>query len=209
MGIFAHFLFVDGGFVGARHGESVEGHARCGQSRGVATGNGTMTRKEQELEALLAPTARALGCELWGLEYRPWGRGRSTLRVFIDSERGVTIDDCERVSAQVSALLDVENPIVDSYRLEVSSPGLDRTLFRREQYQASVGCRIDVRLTFPFAGRRRFAGLLAGVEGDDIVLRVEEESEEYLLPFDQIQRTRIVPHFDDDPRERACGGFTG
>ena len=168
-----------------------------------------MTRKEQELEALLAPTARALGCELWGLEYRPWGRGRSTLRVFIDSERGVTIDDCERVSAQVSALLDVENPIVDSYRLEVSSPGLDRMLFRREQYEASVGCRIDVRLTFPFAGRRRFAGLLAGVEGDDIVLRVEEESEEYLLPFDQIQRTRIVPHFDDDQRERACGGFAG
>lgn len=162
-----------------------------------------MTKKERELEALLAPTARAFGCELWGLEYRPWGRGRSTLRVFIDSERGVTIDDCERVSAQVSALLDVENSIVDSYRLEVSSPGVDRMLFRREQYQASVGRRVNVRLTFPFEGRRRFEGLLAGVEGDDIVLRVEEEAEEYLLPFDQIQRTRIVPQFHDESHARA------
>lgn len=168
-----------------------------------------MTKKERELEALLAPTTHALGCELWGLEYRPWGRGRSTLRVFIDSERGVTIDDCERVSAQVSALLDVENPIVDSYRLEVSSPGVDRVLFRREQYEASVGCRVNVRLTFPFEGRRRFEGLLVGVEEDDIVLRVEEEAEEYLLSFDQIQRTRIVPRFDDDHRERACGGLSG
>ncbi len=161
-----------------------------------------MTKKERELEALLAPTARAFGCELWGLEYRPWGRGRSLLRVFIDSERGVTIDDCQRVSTQVSALLDVENPIVDSYRLEVSSPGLDRTLFRREQYEASVGRRVNVRLTAPFGGRRRFEGMLAGVTEDGIALREEaepgEEDEERLLPFDQIQRTRIVPDFSDD-----------
>lgn len=165
-----------------------------------------MTKKERELEALLAPTARAFGFELWGLEYRPWGRGRSTLKVFIESEQGVTVDDCERVSAQVSALLDVEDPIVDSYRLEVSSPGLDRTLFRREQYKASIGRRVNVRLTFPFEGRRRFEGVLAGVEGKDIVLRVAEEAEEYLLPFDQIQRTRIVPSFDDDPP--VAGGAT-
>lgn len=160
-----------------------------------------MTKKERELEALLAPTAHAFGFELWGLEYRPWGRGRSTLRVFIESERGVTVDDCERVSAQVSALLDVENPIVDSYRLEVSSPGLDRTLFRREQYEASIGRRVNVRLAFPFEGRRQFEGVLAGVESKDIVLRVAEEAEEYLLPFDQIQRTRIVPTFQDEQHD--------
>ena len=156
-----------------------------------------MTNKERELEALIAPTARAFGCEVWGIEYRPWGRGRSTLKVFIDSPDGVTIDDCERVSAQLTALLDVEDPIVDSYRLEVSSPGLDRILFRREQYQASVGCLVNVRLAFPFEGRRRIEGVLVGLAGEDVVVRAEEE--EYLLPLAQIQRARIVPNFNDAP----------
>ncbi len=152
---------------------------------------GEMTTKEQELEALLAPTVRGLGCEIWGIEYRPRGRGRTTLRLFIDSATGVGVDDCERVSRQVSALLDVEDPIVDAYRLEVSSPGLDRVLFRREQYEASIGEQVHVRLAFPFDGRRHFEGRLAGVEGEDVVVRDDEV--EYLLPFQQIQRTRIVP----------------
>ena len=162
-----------------------------------------MTKKECELEALLAPTARAFGCEIWGIEYRPWGRGRSTLKVFIDSPKGITIQDCERVSAQVSALLDVEDPIVDSYRLEVSSPGLDRTLFRREQYEASIGRRVNVRLAFPFEGHRRIEGLLAGFEGDDLVVQASDA--EYLLPFEQIQRTRIVPEFKDAPESQPDG----
>ena len=148
-----------------------------------------MTRKEQELEALLAPTVRALGCEVWGLEYRPRGRN-SALKLYIDSPQGVTIDDCERVSRQVSALLDVEDPIVHSYSLEVSSPGIDRVLFRPDQYLANVGEQIDVRLAFPFDGRRRFQGRLAGVEGDDVVVELEED--EVQLPIQQIQRARLV-----------------
>ena len=151
-----------------------------------------MTKKEQELEALLTPTVRGLGCEIWGIEYRPRGRGRTTLRLFIDSATGVGIDDCERVSQQVGALLDVEDPIVDSYRLEVSSPGLDRVLFRREQYEASVGEQVQVRLAFPFEGRRHFEGRLAGVLGKDVLLR--DDDIEYSLPLQQIQRTRIVPN---------------
>ena len=157
------------------------------------------TRKERELESLLAPTVQALGCEVWGLEYRPHGRGRPTLRLYIDSGSGVNIDDCERVSQQVGALLDVEDAIVGPYRLEVSSPGLDRVLFRREQYLASVGAAVDVRLAVPFEGRRHFQGQLAGLEGEDVVLRVAED--EYLLPLEQIQRTRIVPEFA--PLQRA------
>jgi len=149
-----------------------------------------MTRKERELEALLTPTVRALGCEIWGIEYRPRGRN-STLKLYIESPEGIGIDDCERVSRQVSALLDVEDPIVHSYRLEVSSPGIDRVLFRREQYLANVGERVDIRLAFPFDGRRRFAGRLAGIEGDDVVVEVEDH--EIVLPFEQIQRTRLVP----------------
>ena len=150
-----------------------------------------MTKKEQELEALLTPTVRGLGCEIWGIEYRPRGRGRTTLRLFIDSAAGVGIDDCERVSQQVSALLDVEDPIVDPYRLEVSSPGLDRVLFRREQYEASVGEQVQVRLIFPFEGRRHFEGRLDGILGEDVLVRADDM--EYSLPFQQIQRTRIVP----------------
>ena len=150
-----------------------------------------MTKKEQELEALLTPTVRGLGCEIWGIEYRPRGRGRTTLRLFIDAATGVDIDACERVSQQVSALLDVEDPIVDSYRLEVSSPGLDRVLFRREQYEASVGEQVQVRLIFPFEGRRHFEGRLHGILGEDVL--VYDDDIEYSLPFQQIQRTRIVP----------------
>ena len=148
-----------------------------------------MTRRERELEAMLTSTVRALGCEIWGIEYRPRGRN-SSLKLYIDSPDGIGIDDCERVSRQVSALLDVEDPIIHSYRLEVSSPGIDRVLFHREQYLANVGERVDVRLAFPFDGRRRLAGRLAGVEGDDVV--VELEDHEVVLPFEQIQRARLV-----------------
>ena len=148
---------------------------------------------------MITSTVRALGCEVWGVEYRP--RPAPLLRVFIDRADGVTIDDCERVSNQLSALLDVEDPITDSYRLEVSSPGLDRVLFHREQYLACVGERVDVRLAFPHAGRRRFEGMLVRVVGEDVVVRPDadrsnldaEEADEYVLPLQQIQRTRIVP----------------
>lgn len=166
-----------------------------------------MTNKELEIEALLAPTVRALGCDIWGVEYRPRGRS-STLKLFIDAPDGVTIDDCERVSSQVSALLDVEDPIVEAYDLEVSSPGLDRTLFKPEQYAASVGERVDVRLAFPFEGRRRFEGCLVGVEDGSVVVRTDDapaadggdsddsdDAAEYLLPLEQIQRARIVPAY--------------
>lgn len=200
-----------------------------------------MTNKEREIETLLAPTVEALGCDIWGIEYRPRGRGRSTLKLYIDSAAGVTIDDCERVSQQVGALLDVEDPIAERYHLEVSSPGLDRVLFRREQYLANVGQQVDVRLSFPFEGRRRFEGQLAGLEGQDVILRQRageglqagqmqagqkqadqktdemsdegEEIVEYILPLQQIQRTRIVPNFGSAhaggagmaPRRRAAG----
>lgn len=199
-----------------------------------------MTNKEREIETLLAATVKALGCDIWGIEYRPRGRGRSTLKLYIDSAAGVTIDDCERVSQQVSALLDVEDPIAERYHLEVSSPGLDRVLFRREQYLANVGQQVDVRLSFPFEGRRRFEGQLAGLEGQDVILRQQageglqadqvradqkqadqetamsdegEEIVEYILPLQQIQRTRIVPNFGSAhaggagmaPRRRAAG----
>lgn len=165
-----------------------------------------MTSKEQALEALLAPTVAGLGCEIWGLEYRPWGRRRATLKLFIDAAAGITIEHCERVSRQVSALLDVEEPIAGAYRLEVSSPGLDRTLYRREHFEASVGEQVAVQLAVPMAGRRRIEGQLLRVDGDMVVVR--EGKGETSLAFGQIGRCRLVPSLSQEPQAVAGAAET-
>ena len=152
-----------------------------------------MTRKERELEALLGPTVEGLGCRIWGIEYLGHGK-RGTLRVYIDNDAGVTVDDCERVSKQVSSVLDVEEAVSQSYTLEVSSPGLDRVLFKPEQYADSIGETVDVRLSFPLEGRRRFVGRLNAMESGEIA--VQTDGEEVVIPLEQVQRARVVPQFD-------------
>ncbi len=149
-----------------------------------------MATKEQQLTEMLEPTVEALGFELWGVEYLSGGK-YTVLRLFIDAEQGVNVDDCAAVSEQVSALLDVEEPISGEYTLEVSSPGMDRLLFKLEQYPAYVGETVDVRLRTVFEGRRKFKGLLKGIEGEDVVLQVDDN--EYLLPHSAIDRARIQP----------------
>ncbi|MEQ9209858.1 MAG: ribosome maturation factor RimP, partial [Pseudomonadales bacterium] len=94
--------------------------------------------KETKISELLEPTIAALDCQLWGIEYIPQAR-HATLRIYIEKKDGVAIEDCERVSRQVSAILDVEDPVGTAYTLEVSSPGMDRQLFRLEQFQDYVG----------------------------------------------------------------------
>ena len=152
-----------------------------------------MTRREQDLEQLLAPTVRGLGCEVWGVEYFPAGQ-RSTLRVYIDAPEGVTIDDCERVSQQLSGVLEVEEPIRSDYTLEVSSPGLDRLLFKAEQYASFIGAELDVRLKFPLEGRRRFVGRLAEASESEVILDVEGDRS--VVPMEQIHRARVVPQYE-------------
>ena len=153
-----------------------------------------MTRKERELETLLTPTVEGLGCRIWGIEYLGHGK-RGTLRIYIDSDAGVTVEDCERVSKQVSSVLDVEDAVGQSYTLEVSSPGLDRVLFKPEQYADSIGETVDVRLSFPLEGRRRFVGRLNGLDDGEIAVRLGDE-EEVVIPLGQVQRARVVPQFD-------------
>lgn len=142
-----------------------------------------------ELQELMAPAVVDLGYELWGVQLLSQGR-HTTLRIFIDSPAGITVDDCAKVSHQVSGILDVEDPIQSQYTLEVSSPGLDRPLFTLEQYQRYIGHDVAVRLRVPFEGRRKFEGLLVGVEDGDIVIRIENE--EFLLPFESIDKANIV-----------------
>ena len=154
-----------------------------------------VNRKEKELEALFAPIVEAVGCRIWGVEYLSQGK-RSMLRIYIDRDEGVSVDDCERVSRQVSALLDVEDPLGPAYTLEVSSPGLDRLLMKPEHYVESVGEVVDVRLNFAFEGRRHFVGQMMGFEDDEVVIRMEDT--EFVFPVENVQRARIVPQFDGE-----------
>ncbi|MCB1854431.1 MAG: ribosome maturation factor RimP [Halieaceae bacterium] len=149
-----------------------------------------MAGKDQQITDLLGATIEALGFELWGVEYLSQGR-HSLLRIYIDAEQGISVDDCALVSHQVSAVLDVEDPISGEYTLEVSSPGMDRLLFRLDQYPGFVGEVVDVRLRTPFEGRRKFKGVLTGIEGEDVVVRVDDH--EYLLPYSAIEKARIEP----------------
>ncbi len=146
--------------------------------------------KQQQLQQMLEPTVESLGFSLWGIEYLPHGR-RSLLRIYIDGEQGVRIDDCASVSQQISALLDVENPIVGGYTLEVSSPGVDPLLFRPEQYQHYLNQSVEMRLREPLDGRRNFTGTLKGIVGEDVAIEIDEQ--EYLLPLGSVDRARVRP----------------
>lgn len=151
-----------------------------------------MASKQTQLEALLEPVVNALGCELWGLDYLAQGK-KSVLRIYIEKEGGVLLEDCEQVSRQISATLDVEDPISGEYTLEVSSPGMDRPLFTLDQFKRYLGETVAVRLRVAFEGRRKFSGVLKGVEDDEIVLEVDNE--EYLLPFELLDKANIIPRF--------------
>jgi len=133
-----------------------------------------------------------MGYELVGIEFAGGERG-GLLRIYIDHPEGIGVDDCQQVSYQVSGLLDVEAPIPGHYTLEVSSPGLDRPLFDREHYQRFAGQRIRVRMAIPQGGRRKFEGLLQGLEEAYVVL--EQDGETVKLPLAEIEQARLVPEF--------------
>ncbi len=144
----------------------------------------------EELAALLEPTVTRLGYELADLEVRLGGKG-GLIRLFIDKEDGISLEDCERVSLAVSALLDVEDPVPGNYNLEVSSPGLDRKLTKIEHFHRFIGETVQVKLRIPLDGRRRFRGNLVAQEHEDIVVEVDGES--YSLPLSMIDTARLVP----------------
>ena len=148
-----------------------------------------MAVKNDLLYKLLEPAVRALGFELWGIEFISQGR-HSTVRIYIESVKGINVDDCAAVSHQLSGILDVEDPISGEYTLEVSSPGLDRPLFSLEQYQRYVGEQLNIRMRVPFEGRRKFTGLLAAIENEELVLQLD--GHEYLLPIEAIDKANIV-----------------
>lgn len=152
-----------------------------------------MASKHDILTELLTPVVESLGCELWGLEYFSQGR-QSTVRIYIDKKPdGVGLSECEDVSRQVSAVMDVEDPIAGEYTLEVSSPGMDRPLYTLQQFTEYSGEQVAIRLRSAFDGRRKFSGQLGGVEDEDVIVIVDDH--EYLLPIDLIDKANIIPRF--------------
>ncbi|MEJ2529705.1 MAG: ribosome maturation factor RimP [Gammaproteobacteria bacterium] len=144
------------------------------------------------LKQLIGRVAEPMGYELVGIEYRS-GADSGLLRIYIDREGGIQLDDCVAVSRQVSAMLDVEDPLKEAYQLEVSSPGVDRPLFVKEHFERFAGSRVRVKLRMKMHGRRRFEGVLQGVQDDNVVLEMDGEME--YLPLDQIDSARLVPEF--------------
>ena len=141
------------------------------------------------LIALIEPAVERLGFELVELEYGS-GRAHALVRVFIDREGGVTVDDCTRVSRELSALLDVEDPIPTGYTLEVSSPGFDRVLRTQAHFGRFVGARVFVELKEPRAGRRRYTGMLLTV--DDAGIALEVDREHVAVAFNEIGKARLA-----------------
>lgn len=146
----------------------------------------------QAVTALAQPQCEALGYDLVDVEYVKEGES-FVLRLMIDKEEGVTIDDCERVSRQVEPLLDASDPIPGSYYLQVSSPGLDRPLKREADFERFRGSLVAIRTYGPIEGRRSFRGVLKGLRDGEVVL--EDNGKDLHIPFDKVAKARLVPQF--------------
>ncbi len=134
----------------------------------------------QDIKNLLQPTIEGLGYDLWGIEYLSQKHG-SLLRIYIDVTRGVTIEDCEIVSQQVSAILDVEDVVPEKFRLEISSPGVPRPLFYPEQFQKYDQHEIQIKLYEPIAGQRKYSGTIIAVDQKGVRLAFNNTEQEFLF----------------------------
>ena len=174
-----------------------------------------MRQAPPNLQALIQPTVESLGYELVGIEYLPQGK-HSLLRVYIDSENGILLEDCEKISHQLSGVLDVEEAVHGHYNLEVSSPGLDRPLFTEDQFQQFSGQQVKVKLSVPVDGRKKFKGVIKSVSDGSIVFEIgtseigkkvpgakqskqakqespTEELEVLTVPFNSIDKANLIP----------------
>ena len=165
-GRFAHFLFVAPDAAPERWGRQMRA----------------------DVEGLIEQVVTGLGYELVDIEFSPKGR---LLRIFLDIERGITVDDCATVSNQLQRVFEVEN--VDYDRLEVSSPGLDRPLKKLADFERFAGEQAQVRLSLPIGNQRNFVGVIERVQDGAVALRTEKG--EVLLPFEDIEKARLMPQF--------------
>ena len=159
-----------------------------------------MSIKTEQLETLLEPVVNSMGYEFVGMEYITQGH-HSILRIYIDSKDGVNVDDCAKVSRQVGSILDVEDPISDEYSLEVSSPGMNRPLFKLAHYQQFVGEEVKFKTFRPQngdhigTGQRKFRGIIASIEADNIINLTIEDNQTISIPFSEIEKGNLVAKF--------------
>tara|TARA_B110000967_G_C18895241_1_gene570157 strand:- start:4156 stop:4617 length:462 start_codon:yes stop_codon:yes gene_type:complete len=153
-----------------------------------------MAKIADKVVSIINPSVTDLGYELLGAEYVASGK-HSILRLYIDSEKGVGVDDCETVSRQVSAIMDVEDPISGQYSLEVSSPGVERPLFKVEHYQRFLGHDVRLRTFRPIEGRRNFTGAIGSVSENSNLLELVTELGPVTLEIDLIEKANLVAHF--------------
>lgn len=141
---------------------------------------------------LVAPV-EALGFELVGVEFVRAGK-HSTLRVYIDHPDGIGVEHCAEVSQQASAVLDVEDPISTEYNLEVSSPGMDKPLFKEAHYLTCLGEVVSLRTRMPVGDRRNFKGKVLACESGNLTLEIDNQT--HVLAIANIEKGNLVPSFD-------------
>jgi len=152
-----------------------------------------MRKSVNYLWELLEPVVNGMGFELIEIEYSSHVKS-NVLRLYIDKEGGIVIDDCSNVSRQVSAILDVEDPISGFFNLEVSSPGLDRPLRKIEDFDRFKGERVKIKTSMPQDGQRNFKGAIKAVEEDIIIIECDDK--EISLPVSAIEKARLIPDFE-------------
>ena len=153
-----------------------------------------MRQDAYKLRQILGAVIESMGYELVGVEFHRH-RSNALLRVYIDKQSdnksGIDLDDCQRVSHQISGVLDVEDPIPCRYTLEVSSPGLDRPLFEAKHFSNFAGHRVQINLAMSLNGKKKYIGLLKGIKDGDVI--VEIEGAELSVPLERIEKARLVP----------------
>ena len=151
-----------------------------------------MKQAPEHLLKLIEPVVEGLGYECVGVEYNSHPK-HGFLRIFIDTEQGVGMEDCTKVSHQVSGVLDVEDPIAGEYNLEVSSPGMDRPLFKLKQFEQFIGHTAQVNLFKPVGGRRKITGLIEKVEDNNVYL--QQDGQVYKVPFQAMSKAKLEPDY--------------
>lgn len=151
-----------------------------------------MRRDHTHLWELFEPVVSGMGYELIEIEHFPNPK-HGVLRLYIDKEGGVDVEDCSAVSRQISALIDVEDPVSGQYNLEISSPGLDRPLRRIKDFQRFAGSLVKIKTVVPMDGQRNFKGRL--LSADEDVLVIETDTEEITMPMSAVDKARVVPEF--------------
>jgi ribosome maturation factor RimP len=151
-----------------------------------------MKQAPEHLVNLIEPIVEGLGYECVGIEYNPHPK-HGLLRIYIDSENGILVEDCSKVSHQLSGVLDVEDPIITNYHLEISSPGEDRPFFKVSQFERYIGSTVLVHLFKAIDGRKKITGLITKVEGE--VISLQEDEQVFEVPFIAMSKARLVPEY--------------